>query len=107
MAHALLEQIEEHNLLLQSVDFMQNMLLEHMGHPPPQSISVSSPFFIWSVQDGLAQAPATQFLLTQSVLLKQLCDTRQRGQIDVPDTEPPQSISDSFPFFTSSLHHSG
>jgi hypothetical protein len=66
--------------------------------PPPQSTSVSSPFFTASAQLGAAQTPAVHTLLWQSAApAHSLPVPQSAGQV------PPQSTSVSIPFFTMSL----
>jgi hypothetical protein len=65
---------------------------------PPQSVSVSAPFFIASLQVGDAQTPALQMPFWQSALAPQTFPSAQVGQ-----ALPPQSTSVSVPFFIPSL----
>ena len=81
--------------LLQSAALAQFLVLGHPGQvPPPQSMSVSSPFFTPSVQAGAAQIPLWQTPLSQSPALAQLLPFAHTGQVP-----PPQSTSVSAPFF--------
>jgi hypothetical protein len=66
---------------------------------PPQSTSVSAPFFWPSAQFGAAQRFALQTLLAQSVGAPQDLPAPQPGQV-----APPQSESLSSWFFTPSVH---
>jgi hypothetical protein len=66
---------------------------------PPQSASVSEPFFTVSAQVGAAQVrlAAGHTAFTQSVPSLHALPSSQRGQVG-----PPQSMSVSVPFFTPS-----
>src|SRR4051812_34834636 len=66
--------------------------------PPPQSTSVSTPFFTVSVHVGLAHLPPLQTPLTQSAPLPQPSPSAHGAH------EPPQSRSVSAPFLILSLH---
>jgi hypothetical protein len=70
--------------------------LPHAG--PPQSTSVSEPFFTWSVQSGALHLPASHTPLVQSPLRRQFLPSAQPGHA------PPQSTSVSEPLFTPSPH---
>jgi hypothetical protein len=59
---------------------------------------VSVPFFTVSAQVGAAQAPLLQTPETQSVTAPQVCPVVQVGP-----QKPPQSMSDSVPFFALSV----
>ena len=72
----------------------------HAGQtPPPQSVSVSAPFFALSKHEGKAQRFCVHALLWQSAAALHDRPVGQRGQ-----APPPQSTSVSAPFFTPSLH---
>ena len=64
---------------------------------PPQSTSVSPPFWTRSLQEGGWQTAAVQTPLWQSAARLQASPSAQSGQ------EPPQSTSVSLPFWTKSL----
>jgi hypothetical protein len=66
--------------------------------PPPQSTSVSAPFFTASVHVGAAQVPPVQILLWQSVAAVQVAPLPQAAHVP-----PPQSMPVSVPFETPSL----
>jgi hypothetical protein len=71
-----------------------------VGHvPPPQSTSVSKPFFFVSVQLGAWHRPPVHTWLEQSVPAVHVAPVGQRWHVVVP----PQSIALSPPFFTPSL----
>jgi len=78
---------------VQSIPFAQST---HV--PPPQSMSVSKPFFTASLQDVAMHLPAEHSLLAQSARTVHTLPFAQR------EHEPPQSMSDSLPFLTRSLH---
>jgi hypothetical protein len=65
---------------------------------PPQSTSVSTPFFTPSKQLGTWQVPAEQTPLWQSLPAPQVFPLAQERQ-----TPPPQSTAVSLPFFTPSM----
>ena len=65
------------------------------GQSPPQSTSVSFPFFAASVQVGAAQVKSRQTSLSQSLPIRHTCDVVHFGQ-----TLPPQSTSLSSPSLT-------
>jgi hypothetical protein len=67
--------------------------------PPPQSISVSVPFRVLSLQPAPWQTLAVQTPLEQSVPVVQPPPLPHFGQ-----EAPPQSVPVSVPFFTVSLH---
>jgi hypothetical protein len=68
---------------------------------PPQSTSLSLPFFIPSLQAplGAAQTPFAQLALVQSEATPQVLPLAHLTQV-----APPQSMSVSPPFFIPSLH---
>jgi hypothetical protein len=70
------------------------------AHEPPQSTSVSLPFAIMSLHDGIAQTcvAAGQTPLVQSVTTPQVFPASQAGQ-----ALPPQSMSASLPFLMPSV----
>jgi hypothetical protein len=74
-----------------------------LAHPgqfgPPQSTSVSLPFWTPSLHVGTAQAPAAQTPLTQSLAPAQPLPSAHLGQFG-----PPQSMSVSPSFWIPSLH---
>src|SRR5262245_16934294 len=70
----------------------------HCGQGPPQSMSVSMPFFTPSMQFGTWHTPPVQTLLMQSVPTAQVFPSLQAMQ-----TGPPQSTSVSLAFFTWSV----
>jgi hypothetical protein len=74
-------------------------VLHLLVHVPPQSTSVSLPFFTVSLQLGAWQMPPEQTLLWQSELAVQVLLVAQRLHV----VAPPQSMSLSAPFFTMSL----
>jgi len=67
---------------------------------PPQSASVSEPFFTASpqVEEAQIEVPAGQTAFTQSVPSLQLLPSSQWGQV-----APPQSTAVSVPFLTPSV----
>src|SRR3954467_8591214 len=69
--------------------------------PPPQSRSVSLPFFFRSLQVGAAQLPPVQTSEVQSSPVLQVLPSAHFAQ------GPPQSMSLSGPFFTLSPHMLG
>jgi hypothetical protein len=85
--------------LPQSVPLLHVFPTAHAGHDPPQSTSVSVPFFTVSVHVGLAQSLFLQRPLVQSPSTPHPEPTGQRGH-----ALPPQSTPDSLPFFTLSEH---
>jgi hypothetical protein len=88
-----------HTPLTQSVPAAQALKSAHLlAQPPPQSTSVSEPFFAPSLQLPVVQKLAEQMPLTQSLPAVQDSPPAQRPQLD----EPPQSTADSAPFFTTS-----
>jgi hypothetical protein len=89
-----------HTKLWQSVPVKQFLFVVHVGHvPPPQSMSVSTPFFTVSAHVAAAHSFSVQTLLTQSPATLQTPFVPQRVQL----VEPPQSTSLSPPFLTLSL----
>jgi hypothetical protein len=68
--------------------------------PPPQSVSVSNPFFTKSVQSGAWHSPIEQTALAQSLDPAQVSPVSHREQVPAP----PQSVSVSRPLCTSSVH---
>ena len=90
--------------LWQSVPSAQVLLGAQAGQPdpaPPQSTSVSLPFWTLSVQVRAAHAPAAQTRLAQSPPTLHFWAAAQPGQ------GPPQSTSVSLLFFTASVHEGG
>jgi hypothetical protein len=83
--------------LAQSAPVAHALPEAHGGQPPPQSTSVSAPFFTWSVHEGGAHA----FAHTRDA---QSFATRHSSFAGHATHEPPQSTSDSEPFWTWSLH---
>jgi hypothetical protein len=114
-----------HTLLWQSLPTIQLWLVAHLAkgaavaHPPPQSLSVSVPFFTpsvqagpWHVHGGVGQRLFTpQMPVLQSPPHMQDRDTSHRAQGPSPAMQlavpPPQSISDSSPFLTTSTQVAG
>src|SRR5437868_2297180 len=81
-----------HTFDAQSVLPPQKKPCAHLGQmPPPQSLSVSVPFLVWSVHEGFAHKPSVQMPSLQSDPLSHLEPAPQGGQ-----SEPPQSLSVSF-----------
>jgi hypothetical protein len=88
-----------HTPLWQSEPATQMPLVGHFGHaPPPQSTSVSVPFFTVSVQLDDWQMLPTHTPLWQSVPPLHTLPATHFGQ-----PAPPQSTSVSVPFFTRSV----
>jgi hypothetical protein len=86
--------------LLQSPATAQTLPSAHSGQlAPPQSMSVSVPFLMPSVQLAARHEPPIHTPLSQSPAAVQLRPAAQRGQ---PEVAPPQSRSVSLPFFTKS-----
>ncbi|HVU03085.1 MAG TPA: hypothetical protein VHE30_15095 [Polyangiaceae bacterium] len=71
----------------------------HGSQLPPQSTSVSSPFFAPSAQVAPAQTPSWQELLSQSEPR-----THVFPLLQVAQSEPPQSTAVSFPSCLPSRH---
>ena len=97
-------------LLVQSLPVVQPLFVAHLGQvvAPPQSMSLSPPFFTVSVQVAALQVPEVQTLLTQSLASMQVLFVAHLGQV----VDPPQSASLSPWFLTVSvqvgaLHVSG
>jgi hypothetical protein len=84
----------------QSVARAQDALAPHLGHvPPPQSTSVSAPFFTTSEQLG-----AWQMLLMHTPLWQSVATLHVLPAAHLPQLAPPQSVSVSVPFLTLSAH---
>ena len=77
---------------MQSVATAQLRLLAHGLQVPPQSTSVSLPFFTPSVQPGVWQIPDLQNVLAQSPSPEHFLPTAHLGHV------LPQSMSVSVPF---------
>jgi hypothetical protein len=91
-----------HTRLLQSLAMTQALPASHAGQDElPQSMSVSLPFLMPSVQVGAWHSPPMQFPPWQSVPSRQALLAAQAGQ---PESAPPQSTSVSVPFRTLSVH---
>jgi hypothetical protein len=91
-----------HTPLVQSPATEQCRPLSHFfagAQLPPQSVSVSVPFFTMSLQLVATHEVPLQTPLWQSVPSVQPPPVPQRAQVDVP----PQSTPDSSPFFTRSV----
>src|SRR6266852_2810250 len=74
--------------------------LAHVGQvPPPQSTSVSAPFFTPSRHVGGWQMPVVQTPLVQSAATRHIFRSAHGAQMP-----PPQSMSVSAPFFMPSEH---
>jgi hypothetical protein len=86
-------------LLWQSEFAEQERPLAQSLQEPPQSTSVSFPLRIPSVQLGARQVPLRQLPLAQSLFTVHVRFTAH-GEQD----PPPQSTSDSEPFFRASSH---
>ena len=84
--------------LEQSPPTLQVLPAAQGGQGPPQSTSVSEPFFTMSAQLGGWQVPAEQTPFWQSVPARQDFPSGQDGQ-----APPPQSTAVSLPFFTPSM----
>jgi hypothetical protein len=85
--------------VVQSVAELQCLPAGHFGQLPPQSTSVSFPFFAPSPQEAFWHVPVLQTPVLQSPLPLQVCGGWHFGQVG-----PPQSLSDSCPFLTPSVH---
>ena len=87
-----------HERLTQSLPALQFLPSSHfgalVGAVPPQSTSLSVPFWSPSVALGGEHSPAMQLLFSQSVATPQVLPSMHRGA-----TEPPQSTSLSSPSF--------
>ncbi len=90
-----------HTLLAQSLPAPHVALVPQRGQlvAPPQSMSVSPPFFTTSVQAGALHVPEVHTPLVQSLATVQVLLVAQRGQV----VAPPQSMSLSPPFFAASV----
>jgi hypothetical protein len=75
----------------------------HAGQTPPQSTSVSLPSLVPLLQLGRPQKPLEQAPLAQSAARLQCLPTAQRVHV----VTPPQSVSDSPPFWTLSEQDGG
>src|SRR6478735_10661905 len=60
-----------HSPLMQSLGTTQGLSTPQGGQSPPQSMSVSLPFLVWSSQPGAAHLALSQTPLSQSVPLLQ------------------------------------
>jgi hypothetical protein len=79
---------------------VQTLPVVHLVQPlPPQSASVSVPFFTLSEHVGTWHLPPVQTALVQSALAPQVLPSPHLGQPPVP----PQSTSVSLPFFAKSM----
>jgi hypothetical protein len=79
------------------------LLFAHAEHePPPQSVSVSAPFFTPSLQLAAAQNPPLQIDAEQSLALPQVLPAEHFEQV-----VPPQSMSASSWFLIPSEHVAG
>jgi hypothetical protein len=85
--------------LTQSDPALQDLPTAQCGQLPPQSTSVSAPFFAASVHVGTAHSLFLHLPLVQSESTVQGSPSPHRGQ-----ALPPQSMPVSFPFFTPSVH---
>jgi len=83
----------------QSLSPLHDWLVMQSGHDPPQSTSLSSPFFMPSPQPANTQTPPAHSPDAQSLGTVHIEPSLQAGH-----TPPPQSISLSLPFFTPSEH---
>jgi len=68
-------------------------------HEPPQSVSVSEPFFTPSPQPGVAHAPLEQSADVQSPPVRHDLPLAHAGHVP-----PPQLTSVSAPFLALSVH---
>jgi hypothetical protein len=86
-----------HTPLLQSPALPHALVSSHFGAipPPPQSTSVSVPFFTMSVNVGAAHVPPLQTFDVQSAPVPQFLPTMHGGA-----SAPPQSTSVSLLSFT-------
>jgi hypothetical protein len=86
--------------LAQSVAIAHAFVSEHSGQePPPQSTSVSAPFFTMSWQLGAWQMPPVHTPWLQSVPVAHVLPSGQAW-----GHPPPQSMPASIPFLAPSLH---
>jgi hypothetical protein len=88
--------LAEQKPLVHSLARLQCLLFAHGPHEPPQSTSVSLPFFTLSVHVGALHVLA----VASHTLSRQSAPTRHFLPSAQPPHEPPQSTSVSFPFFT-------
>ena len=93
---------------LQSPSLAQLFVSAQAGAPslptvpaPPQSTSVSPPYFVWSAGEGTVHLLETQRRLVQSPPIEQALFGAQAGAL--VGAPPPQSTSVSEPFFTPSV----
>jgi hypothetical protein len=96
--------VASHLRLMQSALTAQAFVFAHfVVHEPPQSTSVSVPFFTTSAQLGAVHffVVASQLPLAQSAEIKQAFASAHFKQL------PPQSMSVSVPFFFVSEHEAG
>ena len=86
----------------QSLPAVHALLMSHLGQvvDPPQSVSLSPPFFTTSVQVAALQVPDVQTALVQSLANMQVLFVAHLGQV----VDPPQSVSLSPRFLTVSMH---
>jgi hypothetical protein len=85
-----------HEPLVQSAP-TRHLPWTHFAQLPPQSVSVSEPFWTVSEHDGTWQTPPAQLLLVQSLLVLHASPSAHAGQVE------PQSVSVSGPFLTPSV----
>jgi hypothetical protein len=86
-------------LLEQSEPALHEVPVEHfVGQLPPQSVPVSLPFLMPSVQLAARQIPLGQLAVVQSAPVAHFSPTGHLEQL------PPQSTSVSLPFFAPSPH---
>jgi hypothetical protein len=91
--------VTEQTKLVQSVEALHVLPEPQAVHTePPQSVSVSVPFFTESVQLALWQNPPEQTPPRQSLIAAQRLPGPHFGHVP-----PPQSTSVSAPFFTTSV----
>lgn len=93
--------VVEQYALVQSLAAPQILPLAQRGQlvAPPQSTSVSPPFFTPSAHPGDWQMPLTHRPSTQSVFAAQPSPSAHSGQL-----APPQSFAVSVPLVTPSMH---
>jgi hypothetical protein len=90
----------EHTPLVQSAGVRHDLVSAHFEQtPPPQSTSVSAPFFTVSEQVGAWHLAPVHTPLEQSPPARHALPTAHP-----PHVPPPQSTSVSAPFFTVSVH---